>query len=83
MLNEPIHLKGVKIVDSKFMKQSRLHRYTIELTENDTKEFAGVLALFQPHELICNLTITPQGSEGESNGYETIHVPFDEDEHRI
>lgn len=70
MLKEPIHLQGVKIVDAKYMKQSRVMRYTIELTEEDTKQFAGSMAVLQAHEVISNLTLSPQEIEGENNGYE-------------
>jgi len=79
MLKTPINLQGVKIVDAKYMKQSKLMRYTIELTENDTKQFSGSLGLFQPHEIISDVTITPIASEGEDHGHEQ---GMDEDEYR-
>ena len=70
MLKEPIHLQGVKIVDSKCMKQSKVMRYTIELTVNDSKQFCGVLGLFQPLDIVSDITITPTEREGEDNGHE-------------
>ena len=84
MLKEPIYLSGVRIVDAKYMKQSRVQRYTIELTEQDSKQFSGSLALFQPHDIISDITILPVGREGEDNGYEhqLDHV-HTEEENRI
>ena len=69
MLKEPIHLQGVKIVDAKYMKQSKVMRYTIELTESDSKQFCGSLGLFQPLDIVSDIIIKPTEREGEDNGH--------------
>lgn len=62
---KPIILQGVQIVDHKRMKQAGLYRWVFELTSEDSIKFAGELARAEANEMIFDITLAPQGIQGE------------------
>lgn len=64
---KPITLQGVKIVESRRLKQAGLMRYTIELTQQDSLMHAGTLALAEVHGLCFNCRLDPLEVEGNNN----------------
>lgn len=83
MSKELTVIKGRKIIDQKIMKTTGLLRVTYEYTLEDSRKIAALIAYMQVHNILQDVKFTASEIEGENNGYETIHVPFDEDEHRI
>lgn len=83
---EPLKFTGFKIVGQQKMKQSGCKRITIELTESDSKIYAGSLGIAEAHDLTFNGEWTPLEIEGEQNsdtervktlvGRESIYVRF-------
>lgn len=67
---EPIKLQGVQIYDHYRMKKSSNLRIVLELTEEDSKRYAGVLAIAEMNEVTLNAELQLSEIQGNNNGHE-------------
>lgn len=72
-------LDSVKPMDQKFMKISKLSRFSLEMNRNDTIAYGDLIAKLIHHGYELKVTIEPIGIEGEDNGHEQ---GMDADEYR-
>jgi len=54
---EAMTTEGIQIIETKRTKKTNQLRLLIELTENDSKKFAGAIAIAEINQLIGNMRI--------------------------